>query len=296
VEHSDKSAEGAPDLGKIVSINEGRVKEHLDSIVRGTVEETLNALLDAEADQLCAARRYERTEARKDTRAGHYTRALETKAGPVELKVPKLRSLPFETAIIERYKRRESSVEEALVEMYLVGVSVRRLEDITDALWGKRVSPSTVSELNRKIYTQIEAWRSRSIEGEQLRTNNPLERILREIRRRTRVVGSFPDGESAVMLAAARLRHVAEADIGPELPVIREHRTLVERRSSHEAVRFFRRGGDGCFRGGLRVRSRASRHVLPPARLLPTSHRRHRNEERPVEPRRGKEGFAARRA
>ena len=58
--------------------------------------------------------------------------------------MPKLRSLPFETAIIERYRRRESSVEEALVEMYLAGVSVRRVEDITEALWGTRVSSGTV--------------------------------------------------------------------------------------------------------------------------------------------------------
>jgi transposase-like protein len=76
--------------------------------------------------------------------------------------------LPFETQIIERYRRRESSVEEALVEMYLAGVSVRRVEDITEALWGTRVSPSTVSELNQKIYEQIERWRNRPIEGQHL--------------------------------------------------------------------------------------------------------------------------------
>lgn len=58
------------------------------------------------------------------------------------LKVPRLRSLPFETPIIERYKRRESSVEESLIEMYLAGVSVRRVEDITEALWGTKVSSS----------------------------------------------------------------------------------------------------------------------------------------------------------
>ena len=92
----------------------------------GTVEETLNALLDAEADRLCNAQRYERSEARRDTRAGHYERSLQTKAGEVRLKVPKLRQQTFETAIIERYRRRESSVEEALIEMYLAGVSVRR--------------------------------------------------------------------------------------------------------------------------------------------------------------------------
>ena len=64
------------------------------------------------------------------------------------------------------YRRRESSVEEALIEMYLAGISVRRVEDITEALWGTRVSPSTVSNLNKKIYAKIEAWRNRPIEGE----------------------------------------------------------------------------------------------------------------------------------
>src|SRR6202166_71151 len=156
----------APKLSQVIQIDEGKIQEHLGEVVRSTVEETLNAMLDAEADRLCRAERYERTEARKDTRAGSYERHLHTKAGAVTLKVPKLRTLPFETAIIERYRRRESSVEEALVEMYLAGVSVRRVEDITEALWGTRVSPSTVSELNQKIYAQIEAWRNRPIEGE----------------------------------------------------------------------------------------------------------------------------------
>jgi transposase-like protein len=160
----DEQAEGVRSLSQVVQIDEGRIAAHLDEVVRSTVEETLNALLDAEADRLCGAQRYERNEARQDTRAGSYQRQLQTKAGEVSLKVPKLRSLPFETAIIERYKRRESSVEEALVEMYLAGVSVRRVEDITEALWGTRVSPSTVSELNQKIYAQIEEWRQRPIE------------------------------------------------------------------------------------------------------------------------------------
>jgi putative transposase len=155
-----------PKKGRIIQINEESVKEHLGEIVRGTVQETLNALLDEEADRLCNAKRYERSEARKDTRAGYYARALHTKAGEVELKVPKLRTLPFETAIIERYRRRETSVEEALVEMYLAGVSVRRVEDITEALWGTKVSSGTVSRLNAKIYKTIGAWRMRPIEGE----------------------------------------------------------------------------------------------------------------------------------
>src|SRR5262249_8749508 len=153
-------------FGKVMQSDEGKIKEHLSEIVRGWVEETLNGLLDLEADRLCNARRYERTEARRDTRAGHYERSLETKAGTVTLKVPKLRQLPFETAIIERYRRRESSVGEGLIGMYLAGASVSRIEDITEALWGTKVSPSTVSELNQKIYARIEEWRQRPIEKE----------------------------------------------------------------------------------------------------------------------------------
>ena len=155
-----------PVTGPVVQIDEGRIHAHLDEVVRATVEETLNALLDAEADQLCGARKYERTEGRKDTRAGSYDRKLATKAGEVTLTVPKLRTLPFETAIIERYRRRESSVEEALIEMYLAGVSVRRVEDITQALWGTRVSASTVSDLNQKIYGKIDEWRERPLVGD----------------------------------------------------------------------------------------------------------------------------------
>ena len=150
--------------GQIIRIEQEQLNRHLDKMVRGTVERTLNELLDAEADRLCGAGRYERTEARKDTRAGHYSRKLDTKAGPVKLKVPKLRTLTFETAIIERYRRRESSVEEALIEMYLAGISVRRVEDITEALWGTRVSPSTVSNLNKKVYGRIDQWLKTPIE------------------------------------------------------------------------------------------------------------------------------------
>ena len=153
-------------MGDVIQIDEARIRDHLGEMVRGTVEETLNAMLDAEADRLCGADRYERSEGRKDTRAGSYQRSLDTKAGKVSLKVPKLRRQTFETAIIERYRRRESSVEEALVEMYLAGVSVRRVEDITEALWGTRVSPGTVSNLNKKIYAKIDEWRHRKIEGD----------------------------------------------------------------------------------------------------------------------------------
>lgn len=148
---------------KIITLNEGAIKQELGELVRQSVEDTLNTLLDEEADRLTNATRYERTDKRLDTRSGSYRRRLLTKSGEVQLKIPRLRSLPFETAIIQRYQRREISVEEALVEMYLAGVSVRRVEDITEALWGAKVSAGTVSKLNQKVYTKIEEWRNRKL-------------------------------------------------------------------------------------------------------------------------------------
>ena len=148
---------------KIITLNEDAIKQELGDLVRQSVEDTLNTLLDEEADRLTNASRYERTEGRLDTRAGSYKRKLLTKAGEVKLKMPRLRTLPFETAIIQRYQKREISVEEALVEMYLAGVSVRRVEDITEALWGAKVSAGTVSKLNQKVYVKIEEWRQRQL-------------------------------------------------------------------------------------------------------------------------------------
>jgi putative transposase len=153
-------------LNNVVHIDEGELQGHLNKVVLKTVEDTLNQMLDAEADAMVGADRYERSEGRKDYRSGSYKRKLHTTAGEVELKVPKLRKQTFETAIIERYKRREASVEESLIEMYLAGVSVRRIEDITEALWGTRVSSGTISNLNQRIYEQIDEWRNRPIEGE----------------------------------------------------------------------------------------------------------------------------------
>ncbi len=152
-------------LNKVIRIDESEIRGHLDEMVRGTVEETLNAMLDAEADEMCNAQRYEHSPDRVDTRAGNYKRKLHTKAGEVEVKVPKLRKQTFETAIIERYRRRDISIEEAIVQMYLAGVSVRRVEDVTEALWGTRVSSGTVSNLNKKVYKHIERWRTQKIEG-----------------------------------------------------------------------------------------------------------------------------------
>ena len=132
-QENEKAISGA------IKIDEKEIRTHLDGLVRQSVEDTLNTLLNAEADAICQASRYQRSPARQNTRAGSYKRKLLTKAGKVELHVPRLRTLPFETQIIERYKTKQSkakqsNVEEALIEMYLAGVSVQQVEDITEAL------------------------------------------------------------------------------------------------------------------------------------------------------------------
>lgn len=126
--------------------------------------------------------------------------------------MPKLRGATFRTAVIERYRRRETSVEEAIVEMYLAGVSTKRIEDVSELLWGAPVSTArTVSDgfAETLAYTEFppEHWR-------RIRTNNGIERIDREIRRRTRAVGTYPDGNSALMLVTARLKYIVEHEWG----------------------------------------------------------------------------------
>ena len=111
----------------IVTFNEESLKGDLRELVRKTVEDTLNGLLEEEAGDLVGAERYERTADREAYRAGHHDRSLTTSSGEVTLHMPKLKGARFTTAIIERYRRRETSVEEAMIEMYLAGVSTRRI-------------------------------------------------------------------------------------------------------------------------------------------------------------------------
>ena len=135
-------------------------------LVRKTIEETINAMLDEEADQLVGAGPYERTDERAAYRAGHYERGFTTTSGQVTLKMPKLKGMRFATAVIERCKRRETSVEEAIIEMYLAGVSTRRIEDVGEILWGAGVSASTVSNLNDRAFKAVDEWRCRPLARE----------------------------------------------------------------------------------------------------------------------------------
>lgn len=109
--------------------------------------------------------------------------------------------------------------------MYLAGVSVCRVEDITEALCGTRVSPGTISNLNQKAY---EHW-------SRIRTNNTIERLNREIRRRIKVAGTFPDGNSAIMLVCARLRYVANSQWGAKRYLNMKHLDYMDNVENQES-------------------------------------------------------------
>lgn len=149
----------------IIQLNEGIIKDDLKKLIRNSMEEPLNGLPEQEAQQLPHAAWYEHSEERQGYRSGHYSRDLTTTFGDVTLKVPKLKGVSFETVIIMRYQRRESSVEETLIEIYLAGVSVCRVKDIMEVLWDSEVSPSTINELSKKAYVHIEDWRNRPLQG-----------------------------------------------------------------------------------------------------------------------------------
>ena len=149
----------------IVSVDEESLKSDLRELVRKTVQETLNALLDEEADEMVGAGRYERTAAREAYRSGRCKRKLVITSGEVALDVPKLRGATFQTAVIERYRRRETSVEGAIIEMHLAGVSARRIEGVSGILRGAGVSAGTVPNLNEKAFESVDAWRTGPLSG-----------------------------------------------------------------------------------------------------------------------------------
>ena len=145
---------------QILQVDENMLETRLDRLVSEKVEQLLNA----EADEITGAARYERTGDRKAYRVGHYERDLTVKAVTVTLKVPKLKGALFESAVIERYRRREQSVEEALIDMYLAGVSTRQVDDISRLLWGERMPSQTLSDKLKGVYAQIDEWRNRPLE------------------------------------------------------------------------------------------------------------------------------------
>jgi putative transposase len=132
------------------------IRRLLETVVQRVLEEELTAFLGAEA--------YERTDGRAGYRNGYKPRQLKTRVGTLELLVPKDREGRFSTVLFERYQRSEKALLLAVAEMYVQGVSTRKVKHITEVLCGLEISKTQVSELAKGLDAEIEVWRSRPLE------------------------------------------------------------------------------------------------------------------------------------
>jgi transposase-like protein len=134
--------------------------------LRGIVEGVLQHLLEAEITEHIGAAPYERTDARTGHRNGHKPRKLKSRVGTLELLVPQDREGTFSTSLFARYQRNEKALTLALMEMYLEGVSTRKVREVTEELCGTSFSKSTVSRLASTLDSELEEWRQRPLEAE----------------------------------------------------------------------------------------------------------------------------------
>lgn len=125
--------------------------------MKGLVREVLQQVLEAEMEETLGATKSQRTEGRQGYRSGYYTRSLVTRVGNIELRVPQDRQGRFRTEVFERYQRSEKALVGALTEMYVQGVSTRKVKAITEELCGHEFSASTIS---RRTRVWMENWRS----------------------------------------------------------------------------------------------------------------------------------------
>lgn len=131
--------------------------------LREIVERTIQAILDAEMTAHVGAERYERTGERRGYRNGYKSRTLTTRVGTLELLVPQDRDGTFSTELFQRYQRAEQALVVGLMEMYIQGVSTRKVAAITEALCGTTFSKSQVSVLAGQLDADLTAWRERPL-------------------------------------------------------------------------------------------------------------------------------------
>src|SRR4029450_11838076 len=136
------------------------------TLLKAIVERMLQELLEAEMTEHVGAVPHERTDTRKGHRNGHKPRTLRTRVGTLNLLVPQDREGTFSTRLFCRYQRNEKALVLALMEMYVEGVSTRKVTEITEALCGTSFSKSLVSQLAGRLDSELEAWRSRPLEAE----------------------------------------------------------------------------------------------------------------------------------
>jgi transposase-like protein len=132
--------------------------------LRDVVQATLQQILECEMDELLQARRGERTEERTGYRSGYYERSFITRIGKLELRVPQDRAGRFRTELFERYQRSEKALFAVLAEMYVQGVSTRKVKAITEELCGHGFSASSISEITKTLDAQLEAFAKRRLE------------------------------------------------------------------------------------------------------------------------------------
>lgn len=138
---------------------------HFDEdYLRPMVKRLMEEVMEEEMTDLVGVGKHERSGDRKGYRSGHYERTLFTRVGKLELRVPRDREGKFSTEIFERYQRSEKALVSSLAEMYIQGVSTRKVKKITETLCGNEFSSSTVSRINAKLDDQLKAFHERKLE------------------------------------------------------------------------------------------------------------------------------------
>lgn len=133
-------------------------------LMKALMKEALQEVLEAEMSEFLGAAPSERSETRSGYRAGYYHRGLVTRIGKLELRVPRDRSGEFSTALFERYARSEKALVAALAEMYVQGVSTRKVKAITEELCGHSFSASAISAINKSLDEALERFAGRQLE------------------------------------------------------------------------------------------------------------------------------------
>lgn len=139
------------------------VKEDKDLLL-GLVQQTVQEILEAQMQEHLGAAPYERADGRQGYRAGYYSRSLVTRVGPLELRVPQDREGNFSTDVFDRYQRSEKALVAAMMQMYVQGVSTRKVKAITEELCGYEFSASTISRLNKRLDEQLRQFARRRLE------------------------------------------------------------------------------------------------------------------------------------
>ena len=133
-------------------------------LMKGLIKEALQEFLEAEMDEAAGAAKGERTESRLAYRSGYYQRTLITRVGKVELRIPQDRQGRFRTEIFERYQRSEKALVAALAQMYVQGVSTRKVKEVTEELCGHSFSASSISRATQQLDAELAKFAERTLE------------------------------------------------------------------------------------------------------------------------------------